>query len=375
MKKVTENKIAENFYKLFIIALALGVATYAWLTNSTNMNVIPLAITTSVYTDIEISVDNGQTWASRLDIGIDDNFVFKSDVTGSGYVLNKAQTKDSSGFPLTFTEAVKNEDYLEFDLMFRSKGATSVFLEKESAIKPYVGILESDLIGNSVLRKSSFGDYSRDLIAGAVRVAFMEYDYNTDFIFTNNIKLTWAPNPNYHMMYIDGEYFANINSFEEQHYEYVNVTNNLENGFLKNVNLKDTIKSDHQSKNSFGDPIVSSVNNKIGEYNVSKLKVRIWVEGNDRDAIVALKGGLFKVDLRFVGINKKENLSVPSVSLNLENKLVGFNNLMEYSIDYGNNWISYQDISEPEFYLGDVIWVRYSEKEDTFASNYKELEV
>jgi hypothetical protein len=365
------SRLLDTFYKLMIIIAALGVATYAWLTNTTEFDVNQLSITTLAYTDIEMSLDNGVTWGSRLDIGIDENFAFENDVTGNGITLYKATLKDSDGYPITFATAIANEDYLDFDIMFRSVANVTIFLEKNSSIQPYAGTTEPLLIGSLVDRKSSFGDYSRDLIAGAVRVSFIEYDYTTEFVLNNNLKLTWAPNPSYHMIYDNGDYLADIDSLVVQDYDYINVVSGEFDSLIRHPYLKDNIKADHETKNAFGDFELTKMNTVINDYNTSKIKIRIWVEGNDRDAVVALKGGLFKIDLRFTGINKGTNLNTPSVTADDINFLINnYTTTMEHSIDYGNNWINYSENNSPVFEVGDVVWVRFFETPTTFASNH-----
>ena len=373
-KLSARDKLVDNLYKLMIIVAALGVATYAWLTNSEEMSVNQLGIVTMAYTDIEMSLDNGVTWGSRLDIGIDENFTFKSDVTGSGYTLYKATLKDTNGYPISFQNAIANEDYLDFDILFRSMANVSIFLEKDSKIIPYVGTTETLLLGNSVARKSSFGNYSRDLIAGAVRVSFIEYDYSTEFVLGNNVRLTWAPNPNYEMIYDDGDYLANITSSNIQNYNYVNVIGGEPSGELRPLNLKDNISADNETKQDNGDFVISNMSSIVNDYNMAKIKIKIWIEGNDREAVVALKGGLFKIDLRFTGINKSLNNSIPSVTSNLDTYTINnYLSTMEYSKDFGNNWIKYSIENNPTFEEGDIVWVRYSSTINTFASNYIEL--
>jgi hypothetical protein len=318
-----------------------------------------------------MSLDNGVTWGSRLDIGIDENFAFENDVTGNGISLYKATLKDSNGYPITFATATANKDYLDFDIMFRSMAKVTLFLEKSSSIQPYAGITEPLLIGSSVARKSSFGDYSRDLIAGAVRVAFIEYDYTTEFVLNDDLKLTWAPNPNYHMVYDDGDYLADINSLVVQDYDYINVVSNEFGGLMRHPFLKDNINADHETKTAFGDFELTKMSNVVNNYNMAKIKIRIWVEGNDRDAVVALKGGLFKIDLRFSGLNKGNNLNVPTVTANTTSYSINnYTSTMEHSLDYGNNWISYSENNSPSFEEGDFVWVRFFETSNAFASNH-----
>ena len=56
-----------------------------------------------------------------------------------------------------------------------------------------------------------------------------------------------------------------------------------------------------------------------------------------------------------------------------DNTISGYNNLMEYSIDYGLNWIKYEEENNPVFSEGDEVRVRKSETAEYFASSYTVL--
>jgi hypothetical protein len=369
-----KKKLWDTLYKLVFITGALLVASYAWFTSGTQVEGPGLTIKTQAYTDIELSTD-GTTWYHQLDINIPDDFIFASDVTGDGLAFNRPLTKDTNGYPLTFASAVANFDYLEFDIYFRSAVELSVFLEKNSEVRPAAGILEADLIGTEVTHKSSFGNYSRDLIAGATRVSFIKHNYvDSSFVIGTEPSMVWAPNKSYHMTLSDNVYSANINSSTTQNYNYIQVSGGVETGTARPINLKDNINADFTSKNAFGDFDIAKLNNLIGDYYVAKTKIRVWVEGNDREAVIALKGGLFTLNFGFLGIIKEDNLVVPNVSENLlDNTITGYQSTMEHSIDLGNNWIPYSTDNNPTFLTGDTVWVRTSETESHFASSIKTL--
>ena len=230
---------------------------------------------------------------------------------------------------------------------------------------------------DSITRVSAYGNFSRDLIAGAVRVAFIKYNYdeeNDEYILDNTPSLVWAPNPNYEII-SNGEDLltASITSTNKQSYKYLKV--NSGSDFVESdiPNLIDTIHAKYSSKMANGDTPLVTIETTDGVEKKAGLKIRVWVEGNDRDANSALKGGIFKFDLSFIGLQKKDNTNIPNVSKN-GNSISGINNTMEYSIDNGNKWIRYNGSDDLSFKSGTHVLVRYSETSDYFVSNYVELD-
>lgn len=370
----SKKKLADTGYKLGIIVFSLLVASYAWFTTGTDVDVSELSITTDAYTDIELSLD-GTTWGHQMNLQLGNNYSFSSDVTGNGIALYKAIEKDSNGNPISFENAISNVDYLEFDLYIRSKISMGIFLENNSFIEPLAGTTSTDLLGEEVDRKSSFGNYSRDLIAAAVRMSFTEHDYvNEEFVMKTIPNLVWAPNKSYEMVYGGGIYSAIIDSTNSQNYNYINVVSGVPSGETRFNNLKDVISADYDTKRSYGDPYLTKLSDVIGEYNVAKITVKAWLEGNDRDAVVALKGGIFKMGLSVVGLPKSFDEVKPIVTANTELMTINnYDSTMEYSLDYGTSWTKYQDDNNPTFEVGDNVYVRKQETTTHFASTHEEL--
>ena len=206
----------------------------------------------------------------------------------------------------------------------------------------------SDKKIDDIVRASAYGDFSRDLIAGAVRVAFIRYNYNTEtdkFELESTPSLVWAPNKGYEITESDGWYSASIDSKNSQNYKYIKV--NSSNSFSEEdvTNLLDVIHASYDEKMANGDP----------------------VEGNDRDAVSALKGGIFKINLSFVGLSKVENNNIPNVSVDeVSMSIHGIDEHMEYSIDGGETYTKYTNMVT--FDSNSTVYVRYFETADTLAS-------
>ena len=83
---------------------------------------------------------------------------------------------------------------------------------------------------------------------------------------------------------------------------------------------------------------------------------------------------MFKLNLNFMGILKEKNNLIPSVTANKDTYTINnYSNLMEYSKDSGMNWIKYETDNNPVFKEKDKVFVRYSETDNYYASNYIEL--
>ena len=178
--KIRNNKLLKASLELLLIMVSVLVVSYAWFFRGTQVESKDLTIKTKASRILYISLDNGITWDTELSLNLGNDFKFNTEVTGNGIKFYKALTKREDGAPITFTTAEKGVDYLEFDILFKANAPLGVFLDSDSYVLPSVGTTKNNLIGQGVLRRSSYGDFSRDLIAGAVRVAFIENDYVED---------------------------------------------------------------------------------------------------------------------------------------------------------------------------------------------------
>lgn len=378
MNKEQSKKIYVTVYKLIAIVVSIFVFSYAWFVHESNSNLEGVNIGTAKTNNILISEDGNEGWGNTFNIDVGEGFRFNNEVTSNGIKFYKANLKDEEGNPLSFTNAVLNEDYLEFDVWFKNDSSVKLFLEDDSSVYPECGTLKDDLILNpdsdkkidDIVRASAYGDFSRDLIAGAVRVAFIRYTFNTDtnkFELEDKPVLVWAPNKTYEITESDGWYSASIDSNNSQNYKYIKVTNSTTFSEEEIPILKDEIKASYSTKMANGDPVLVSIDTEDGLEKKVGLKVRVWVEGNDRDAVSALKGGIFKINLSFLGLAKDENNNVPSVSTDeLSMTINGINEHMEYSVDGGNTYTKYTNMVT--FDKNTTVYVRYFETADTLAS-------
>ena len=135
---------------------------------------------------LEISLVEGGTpskWSSAIDCS--SGQVTTLDISGDGYHLYRPSEIDEWQQPINFTDAVssqedaENFDYIELELAFRSLSEMKVYLSEESFVLP----ADPEDDGENI-----YGAFSRDYIAGAMRVAVIE---------GTQVKMLWAPNPEY----------------------------------------------------------------------------------------------------------------------------------------------------------------------------------
>ena len=378
MNKEASKNIYVTMFKLIAIVVSIFVFSYAWFVHEENSNLEGVSIGTAKTNNIMISSDGNQDWGNTFNIDVGEGFRFNNEVTSDGIKFYKANLKDEYGNPLSFTNAVLNEDYIEFDVWFKNDSSVKLFLEEDSSVTPECGTNKEDLVLvpgsdkkiDDIVRASAYGDFSRDLIAGAVRIAFIKYNFNAEtdsFELEDNPVLVWAPNKSYEITEDDGWFTADVESTNNQSYKYIKVYDS--NTFYEEDldNLKDVISASYDTKMANGDPILASIDTIDGLEKKAGIKVRVWVEGNDRDAVSALKGGIFKINLSFVGISKEENNSVPSVRADdISKTIIGINEYMEYSTDNGLTYIEYKNMVT--FDNNATVYVRYKETDELLAS-------
>lgn len=365
-----KKKVISTAFRLLVILASIALASYAWLNRNRKLSTDEFKLRTNSYTDLTISLDEGQTWSTELALDLSPDFAFKDEITGDGINFYQASSKRDDGTPITFKKA-SNKSYLEFDVWFKSSGNAGVFLQNNSYVLPAIGTNESDLIGNNVERISSSGNFSRDLIASSVRLAFIENNKsNNQYILNTKPSLVWAPNKKYEINCNTGVCNVSLDSTNKQEYTYIDASEtNLKHSNV--TNLKDTLKASYEERNAHGDPMITYIDTKVDE-GIKKVTIRIWIEGSDRDNVTALTGGMFVMNLSFTTISKQINREIPNVNVD-ENHLSNYSEVMEYSSDNGLTWITYTENSNPTFESGETVFVRNSESSFIFASDYKVL--
>ncbi len=274
------------------LLLVLAVSTYAWFAmwdhaNLQNMNSL---VTEAGY--VRISGDNGATWDNNLTLNLGEANVL-GELSGDGLKLYQPN------YGITgidrFRLYTEDKLYIEKTFTFESDLTQNLYLTKNSFVMP------ADVTGNF----SAYGNYSRDYIAGAIRVAF----YDITNAAQPKLIYLWAPNSTYeYTEYVDAETEETISTVNETgnveaNYTY-QVGTSLEqtvvvptNGAVSGVSEDGTFMWGSPSQTE-ANPLISFTTQN-GEAVRQKIMVRIFLEGSDRECVRQLHNGKIRVYLEF----------------------------------------------------------------------------
>ncbi len=223
--------------------------------------------------------------------------------------------------------------YLDYFSVIHTNGQAMVALSSDSNVIPVAGDYTED-----PSKKSRYGDFSIDYIAGAVRIAFIictptdnsqvtgelafdaygrlcnvlsvDEDGKPETLsdpidYEERLSLIWVPNCHYELtdtyvdvsgsgdMVLDHSEFTTEGTAESAYYYY--------NGTEKAQYTSDMYVADMGGYQAFADSLwLNPVTNTYS----ACIKVRIWIEGYDREASVALEGGMFDTEIYLLTIQE-----------------------------------------------------------------------
>ena len=313
---------------LLLIFLVAGFA-YAWFAANYGSSVDGDEVEVVADSALEISFTGiDGSWKNYLNLdktkgGIVDftNLEFR-DITGSGAgsFLRPVLTQEAANAKVDTTQAwispEAGKDYIDFTLYMRSADPLNVYLGDGSRVEPKAERLTGLTEANAdVYRKSAYGNFSKDLVAGAVRVSASNSAEPPKHLFT------WIPRPNIYLNLgaedpkpdnetydnlisitaaADGS-FANGSPYVHTYYESSTATSTKPLSEALTV-TGDIIKDDNDSsRDTFAANkdklLLASLNTKNSGYYQDTVRIRIWLEGCDNEARRVFVGGKFKVTL------------------------------------------------------------------------------
>lgn len=322
---------------LLLTFLAVGFA-YAWFAANYRSSVDGDRVEVIADSALEISFTGEDgSWKNYLNLsdsnsGINWSEIEFKDITGSGDgTFFRPILKQDDGFAVVDTnssltqlgDASVNKDYIKFDLYMRSTDPLNVYLGDGSQVQPIAsdGSTNDKLIGpyanatyEDKYHKSSYGNYSKDLVAGAVRVSAANPTYNTsiDHIFT------WIPRPNIYLNLPTGQAFPeNINELltttasstgtytngsPYEHTYYASAEADAPTTLSDEKTVTGDIVKNAEGTGSFDTnkgklKLAALTVPKGNNYYQEKVTIYIWLEGCDNEARRAFVGGMFKVSL------------------------------------------------------------------------------
>lgn len=317
----TENKVSKKFFLLILLILVLVTSTYAWFTVNRNVRVEGMNVEVATSGNLEISVD-AINWKNVINTDellnsvkntypaainqIPSEGLYPMSTAGNitdgkldmffGKVLVDAYTNEYS---LITSKEIENHGnggkFIAFDIFLKVEHQTQVYLTSESQIK------SSRLTDESV----STG------IENATRIAILNHGNGMGAAQVQNLK-----NAN-HAMIIEPNYDTHtatgIRSAQNLYQIYGLKTSG--NAALQYYGVKANI-SNPVAINSKIDAYFAIVNpekklasnffnggNRIEIFNlnpgITKLRLYIWIEGQDVDCEDNASGANLKVDLQF----------------------------------------------------------------------------
>lgn len=290
--------ILKNILIVGGLCVILVVATLSWFVfndgaelGSMDVNVISAAY-------IKISKDEGLTWDNNLELDLG-TIVSLRETTGDGMtffepVYNGVDSIDG------YVQSANENVYFESTFSFKTDRDQRLYLTDESYIIP------ADSNSN-IKNKSEFGNYSKDYIAGAIRVGFFEVtdegEYLPVFVWVPNTGICFDSARN--LVLEDGpveEFYSYYANGEEPGFEKV-MTNGQPSGMsdifvwgsLEQEGIKPVLIFDKENDADSDGSITK------------KIAVRVWVEGTDRECVRALYEGKFKMFFKFQAVREDSN--------------------------------------------------------------------
>ena len=292
----------KNILLIFSLIVAIIIATFAWFFTDPRGGLDNIALKARDASFIEISTDDRENWSDDLEMDIGINKSFK-EVSGNGTVFYEPVYDVIENEDGELTSVITNFDlasgefYYEQTFDIRSDANKKIYLSPESYIK-------------------ALSDDDSAFIDGAIRVAFYELDDNNK----ETLRYIWAPNSTV-------QYSAETQSFtrdgQAEPYYYFQKSripvseSDLANGIgysyvtvIPAVPTGSCPSCGYEWENRFmwscgnhlpdNTPYLAVLQDNAGdEYFYTKMKVRVWLEGSDRECVKLLDGQKFIMKFEF----------------------------------------------------------------------------
>lgn len=298
MKKIP---VWKNILLIFSLIVAIIIATFAWFFTAPYGGAEALDMNVGEASFIQIYSEDGGKWSEDLEMEIGLNKSFK-EVSGDGTtffepVYDVVENSDGElTSVITSFERAKGQYCYEQTFSLRSDGSKYIYLSPESYVK-------------------AISDDQSTYINGAIRVAFYEVDENGQETF----KYIWAPNSTI-------QYSKETNTFTkngnvERYYYYQKTTKAVSESILasgtsnSNVAVISTAGSSscgcgYNAANKFmwscgkhmpaNAPYLTTIEGASGgDFGYAKVKVKVWLEGHDRECVSLVKGQKFTMKFQF----------------------------------------------------------------------------
>ena len=246
--------------------------------------------------------------------------LFLCEVTSDGktFKIPKLMQYDNVAYIDTtqdFDPAVANDEYMSYDIYFRTQSTQnnhSVSLKTDSFISPNTDTVKSSR--NSPYSDPANNDSVKDAAIGAVRMSMLNMQAN------GNREVLWIPGP--YVYYnglpntdtlttgVDdysnkGSVYYNGSAIVERPNEGTNTHAYYASKTTRNVirptdtNLEGSMIVG-ENPDSTNDRVLVTLNQSDGNgYYYGRVRVNLWIEGEDAEARLAFVGGKFKFSLNY----------------------------------------------------------------------------
>ncbi len=206
------NIVFRNLILALVLIVTIIVLIFAWFSNAERATASGLTVK-SYNVGLEAAfVDEDDKYSTIL---VDESIKNYPLITGDGTnffipSLNRKTGEpitDTSGYWISKRAPVANNDYYEKDIYFRCKEQLQLYLDSTSSVVP------KDIQDDTLKNKSDFGDFTKDYIAGAARVAFFDVSTDAEGNESESLKYVWVPNDRYEL--VQSENFIPISKVTE----------------------------------------------------------------------------------------------------------------------------------------------------------------
>ncbi|MGN0557926.1 MAG: hypothetical protein ACI4IS_00545 [Acutalibacteraceae bacterium] len=189
----SRNMLIKLIILSFMIAIGVFVLTVAWFTNNQNATADGLYVASKKTEGLQVSFNKAE-WDSSISMDFKGKLPL---ITGDGESFVKPALHINEGKPidnfLQGAEAEIGDDYIEQTIYLRSQVPMTVSVT-DIKVSPQVA---NDKLNDFPASKSAYGDFSKDYIAAAARVAIVkETKTVTETGTTTNTEtFVYDPNP------------------------------------------------------------------------------------------------------------------------------------------------------------------------------------
>ena len=337
LKRKTIGKIVKNLIVLVTLAIVTFVGIFAWFKLDQEADSSGINIVSKVNENLEFFIvapsNEDQysainTWLSTYNTNhptatkdwhkgsltfdfsdaelkfMEDLFLCETTSDGKAFYIPKLVQNGANAYvdaTEAFSDAVANENYMSFDIYFRSNVSCTISLMSDSKIEPTAAPANTDA-------------GKKNAAVGAVRMAVVGSDANS------TRELLWIPAPCvwYNGLTKDlstgltsstfagkGPVYNNNGTMalrtdegttDHAYYTVVNNANTRQKVSANGTSIIASTSGDYQLGK---DVSVVSLSNHDGEYYYNHVRVNLWVEGEDAEARLDMVGGKFNMFLDF----------------------------------------------------------------------------